>query len=485
MTERLTGDALEARIKELESERDKLIAETPYEWYGPKQTSHGKIRKKYNVKIGFLRKHGVESPMLVQDIANKAANTVREHLKDSTYRAMRQRKIQATTIAKYGSLEAIAAKSEATKRERYGVGGWVNYEQAQRTIEERHGKKTVAAKSAATKQERYGYRGFNCKKSVETKLAIYGNKSGNVEQAQATKREHYGAGGYGNYEKVKQTKLERYGYVFYNMTQTRKTIDERYGGYEQIISKAQQTKIARYGSLAAIATKAHKTKLLKYGNVWGSYDKIKATNLERYGVEYTCLSEQCIAARGKCQSNINAWWHAKLLECLDICCTLEHRIIRRSYDLQYADKLLIEINPTFTHNVTRSYAFATGISMNNKTMSQSYHYDKTMLAIEHGFDCITIWDWDNVDFAMQCIKAALNGDIDTTKECIDIDLSKEPLLQYLNAGYEIADTYVQKHWHNMKTHVHFVDKNFERQPLLDKGFVEVYDCGHAILQRKQ
>lgn len=475
----MTQEEIDARIKELEAERDKKLAETLFERYGPGKTSHGKIRRYYNFKIGNLRKHGVENPLQRPELKKRMIDTRIERYGCGHGNVQ---KMLETKVEKWGNKSGNVAKVTETKRKLYGNGVGDIEAMKEKKIARYGNAWGPQDKIKATKLERWGNTWGNIEACKQTRIKRWGTAAGNVEAQRATKRAKYG--NINNARKATKTKIERYGYVF-DMQHTRAMIEERYGGYAQIIAKAQQTKIARYGSLAAIAAKAHKTKLLKYGNTWGPQDKIKATNLERYGVEYTCLSEQCIAARGKCQSNVNAWWHAKLFEHLSIDFATEHSIIRYAYDLRYADKLLIEINPTFTHNATYSFEFATGRSTHNRQLPVTKHYDKTMLAIEHGFDCITIWDWDDVDFAMQCIKAALNGDIDTTKERIDIDLSKEPLLQYLNAGYEIVETYIQKHWFNYKTAVHFIDKNFERQPLIDKGFVEVYDCGHAILQRKQ
>lgn len=73
--EPLTGEALEARIKELEEERDRLLAETPFVRYAPCKTSHGKIRLAFNKRIGCLRKHGVENPLQIDTVKVQMIDT--------------------------------------------------------------------------------------------------------------------------------------------------------------------------------------------------------------------------------------------------------------------------------------------------------------------------------------------------------------------------------------------------------------------------
>ena len=56
------------------------------------------------------------------------------------------------------------------------------------------------------------------------------------------------------------------------------------------------------------------------------------------------------------------------------------------YDFKIGD-ILVEINPTITHN---SYK-----GLYNNPKSAYYHQNKTINALENGYACINIWDWDN------------------------------------------------------------------------------------------
>ena len=51
--------------------------------------------------------------------------------------------------------------------------------------------------------------------------------------------------------------------------------------------------------------------------------------------------------------------------------------------------ILIEINPTATHNIDFN-------PFGKNSISRSYHSDKVKLAETNGFRCIHLWDWDDV-----------------------------------------------------------------------------------------
>jgi hypothetical protein len=64
------------------------------------------------------------------------------------------------------------------------------------------------------------------------------------------------------------------------------------------------------------------------------------------------------------------------------------------YDFKVGN-ILIEVNDTRTHNSTK--CIMNGIDLPPK--HPMYHYDKTCVAIDNGFDCIHLWekDYDNLD----------------------------------------------------------------------------------------
>lgn len=153
--------------------------------------------------------------------------------------------------------------------------------------------------------------------------------------------------------------------------------------------------------------KSRRQKLERYGNIYGDLDKIRQTKLARsgnavgintermialHGVPFPCRLPQCIAANGKRISKVNQWWHDKLLQALDIDFALDATHIDKwTYDLTFAH-VLVEICPTISHNSTHGFAFLSGRSTNDMPIVINYHFDKTQLALKHGYTCITIFE---------------------------------------------------------------------------------------------
>jgi hypothetical protein len=99
-----------------------------------------------------------------------------------------------------------------------------------------------------------------------------------VEKIKQTKLAKYGSANYCNVEKIKQTKFERYG-------------DENYCNSEKI-SETHRTKTKE--EKAKITEKIKQTKLAKYGDEnYYNIEQAKKTKFERYGDEYFTNREKC------------------------------------------------------------------------------------------------------------------------------------------------------------------------------------------------
>ena len=140
------------------------------------------------------------------------------------------------------------------------------------------GVKNSYNKIKRTKLERYGNANYNNRdKMKQTKLDRYDNANYvNTEKAKETKLIHFGNANYVNPQKAKQTKLERYGNANYVNTE-----------------KIKSTNINKYGvdcilKLDYFIKKSKETKLERYGNAnYVNPQKAKQTNLIRYGVTCT------------------------------------------------------------------------------------------------------------------------------------------------------------------------------------------------------
>lgn len=124
--------------------------------------------------------------------------------------------------------------------------------------------------------------------------------------------------------------------------------------------------------------------------------RYRKTIESKYGVPYFCMTDKCKDSQGKVISTLNKSF-GNLLSQNNIPYTFEYKIENRSYDICVpGSKTLIEIDPTYTHNVIGN-CWGPGLEIN-------YHIEKTKLANEYGFRCIHIWDWDDWDKIINIIR---------------------------------------------------------------------------------
>lgn len=172
--------------------------------------------------------------------------------------------------------------------------------------------------------------------------------------------------------------------VDYNSrTVTMKTLlqDEEYKNNRT--QKTQQTNLERYGVMNVLQSedtkeKAKQSKLEKYGDEnYNNREKSAKTYYEHYG-KGGHLTPKI--------SKINK----KLFELFN-CEEFEYAIGNFNYDLKKGNTL-IEINPTFTHH-------SSGISLRGKFSGvvMDYHYNKTLIANSVGYNCINVFDWDDIN----------------------------------------------------------------------------------------
>lgn len=80
----------------------------------------------------------------------------------------------------------------------------------------------------------------------------------------------------------------------------------------------------------------------------------------------------------------------KMLDHYGIESSREFCLDHKTFDFKAGD-ILIEINPSFTHNST---FFPLG---NKRCLDKNYHKNKTAIAAKYGYRCIHIFDWDDCD----------------------------------------------------------------------------------------
>lgn len=111
------------------------------------------------------------------------------------------------------------------------------------------------------------------------------------------------------------------------------------------------------------------------------------TNTERWGVPFACFTPNCMSANRDIVSKTNLRFKQRLQD-IGVASNIEFVLGKRSFDLNLEDsKVLIEINPSYTHNSFRNHW--------GQGLDRYYHRDKTDLAEKNGYRCIHVWDWDD------------------------------------------------------------------------------------------
>lgn len=216
-------------------------------------------------------------------------------------------------------------------------------------------------------------------------------------------------------KKIKETNLEKYGVE--NPTNCKEIRDKqistmlaRYGvGYatqsDYLYGKIKHTNIIKYGVDNPLGNEDIRNKILADRKERTGYsyvsqvpeikEKIRNTCLNRYGVPYNCMTEQCRESY-RTISKVNLRF-ADALQENDINYDMEFSLGNFSYDFRVGD-VLIEVNPTITHNSEIS------IFKDSNPVDKNYHLEKTMYAKQHGYRCINVWDWDNIDRIIELVK---------------------------------------------------------------------------------
>jgi len=108
------------------------------------------------------------------------------------------------------------------------------------------------------------------------------------------------------------------------------------------------------------------------------------TNLRKFGTKYACVREECRQYVPIPNSNKR---YGKLLENLNFEVEYEVRIDSRIFDLYLPEcKTFIEIDPTYTHNSWGNHW--------DEPLDPDYHRNKSNLAIDKGYRCVHVFDWD-------------------------------------------------------------------------------------------
>lgn len=369
----------------LESQKEK-VKKTNLERYG---TTNGKILKPKVVKP--KREKKVKSP--------KVKDTRKGHYYNN---GVITRKIKEGDDIPDGFVRGMllsdelkqkrSAKAKETFLKKYGVDNPSK-------------SKEVYDKVRKTNLERYGHVCSAQSEVVKEKIKASNLKKYGVEysfQAEVVK------------DKIKATSLELYGVdnpsksdIIKNriVESNRKNLGVDYPMQsKEVMDKSRVTSFKKYGTeypnqSEIVKQHIRESNIEKYGVEHPAQsDMVKRqtiiTNRERYGVDYTCLIYQ-----GKLVGNDSTYNRsfAKLLDNSKISYEREFLLQKYSYDFKVGN-VLIEINPTATHNTHFS-------PYGECRIGKTYHKDKSKLAKDNGYHVIHVFDWDDTDKVVRLLKS--------------------------------------------------------------------------------
>lgn len=339
-----TTRKIEPCSKECRKENRRRLNLAKYGTEHPMQSKEVQQRHKQ----AMLEKYGVESPLQSSEIKQKVISTNRK--KFGTDWAL-------------GSKEVVE-KSKQTMTDRYG---------APTTLQSRE----LATKVRSTMVSKYGTDNpSKCKDIretiVNTNLQKYGvdnpMKVPEIAQKSAQSRS---ANLDDIWEKSKCTWMETLG------------VDNP-AKSKQVIDKITDTFLTRYGVVRAVHVPEFR-------------EKMRQTMISKYGVPYYHMTEEFKQSQHFRISNVNKLFAGRLTSTgLDV--EFEMPIGQKSYDLHLSGtNTLIEIDPTYTHNII-------GNHWSSKGLDKYYHRDKSQVAVDNGYRCIHVFDWDNWDKIVDMLK---------------------------------------------------------------------------------
>ncbi len=152
-----------------------------------------------------------------------------------------------------------------------------------------------------------------------------------------------------------------------------------------------------------------------------SRESMNKTCLEKYGVMWNCMLDQCKNSIGSKGTHTKANDDfASLLDSFDIEYEREFSLVKYIYDFKI-NNTLIEINPSATHNST--------FGIHGDPKSKNYHQEKTIYAIDNGYRCIHIFDWDDISKIIQLLRPRQTIG---ARQCKIKEVSKVEAMDFIN-----------------------------------------------------
>ena len=238
------------------------------------------------------------------------------------------------------------------------------------------------AKKRETLQAKYGVANVSQLESVKKKISERAKSEERKEKIRKTSLEKYGVDDFRRAPEVienrKKAFIGKYGVDNPSkLDSVKKLISERLKD-PKVQEHYMKTSMEHYGVPRPIMTEEVQ-------------EKAKQTCMERYGVPYYIMTPEYRSAQATKQiSAINKAFADLLKEKYNVDTEFEFRLERKFFDLHVLNtNILVELNPTYTHSDLPNH-WAEGLPYD-------YHLEKSQVAIDHGYRCIHVFDWDSLD----------------------------------------------------------------------------------------
>jgi len=203
--------------------------------------------------------------------------------------------------------------------------------------------------------------------------------------------------------------------------------DEEKSAWSRKMSESHKT--AQYQSIKALQNSAYRSSLTDEENA--KQNQMRSESMKEY---WASLSKEekdekiakqfsgMMSASHIANTRPNLDFMRKLEE-NNIPYQREFRIGKYAYDFLIG-KTVVEINPSVTHNITWS-----PFENNKANTDKHYHSEKTQNAIDNGYRCIHIWDWDDVDKIIDLLKSR---DKIYARLCVVEEISEQEAEDFIN-----------------------------------------------------
>lgn len=251
--------------------------------------------------------------------------------------------------------------------------------------------------------------------------------------------------------KIKQANLDKYGVEHAMMLdefqdKVKKNNKKKYGvehtlQIPEIRERIAKTNLEKYGhenpwGSSIIQDKIKDIFLERYGHEWANQSELvknkrTLTNMEKYGVpNVMMLSENVIKSqetfsktvnesgvKHRKVSLLNQKFAEKIKEEVSEVENIEFEATfgRFQADFKINDTLLIDLNPTISHNSLKSFGCVIGGCDENcekhKLLKKNYHYQRAVEAKKNGISLVQVFEWDDEQSIIKRINAKLRKDV--------------------------------------------------------------------------